>query len=367
MQKYLIPEPNIHLILHNTIAGTSILVMLCLIVFLLWNGYRKTVNITLSLTALAVIIFELSHILGVSTTDSNLSQVIFMGNISTIFICLFNFHCVMASLGKDRIKRNLIFVLYVLGTILAIFYLFYPRLFIAGSIQKMYFPNYYVPGQFYWIEVLIFHNIVPLLFVYELVKAYFETTSEKERNKIKYFTMALGLGWTFGQISTFLFYNIPIDPVYGIYFPILFCVPFTYAVVNHDLLDIRIIAKRAFYYSVLVGICAIILIFMNFLNEWVEQIIPGIPVYVVPLISSFFAVAVGISVWRKVCESDVLKYDFISRTIHELRTPLTHIRLAAGELEETALNNGQRASLGYIEKANDKLIELTDLSHHLTS
>ena len=354
-------DPNIHLILHNTLAAASVLVAACLIVFLLVNNCRKTTNITLALTAFAVIVFELTHVFGVSVTDSELSRIIFMGNISVIFICVFNYHCVIAALNKTKERKYLIYAVYAIGIGMAIFFIVFPDTFILRSVPKMYFPNYYVRGSLDWLEKLLFQIMLPGLFIYELITAYIKEHCPKERNRIKYFAISIVLGWTFGEISTFLVYNIPIDPMYGIYFPILFCVPFTYAVLNHDLLDIRIVAKRAFYYGVLVAICAIILIFMNFLNKWVEEIIPDIPIYVVPVISSMFAVAVGIAVWRRVREGDSLKYEFITRTMHELRTPLTHIRLASENLEGSSLDDGQRVSLTHIEKANDKLIKLTDL------
>ena len=335
--------------------------MACLIIFLLYNDYRKTVNITLALTAFSVIVFELSHVLGVSTADSEVSRLILMGNISVIFICMFNFHCIISVLKKNKERRILIWLVYLLGVGLAIFYLIFPDKFLTNSIPKMYFQNYYSPGPLYWLEGLIFQIIIPAIFIFELISAFRKETSDKEKNRIKYLTLALALSWTFGQISYLLVYNIPIDPMYGIYFPILFCIPFTYAVFNHELLDIRIVAKKAFYYGIMVAICAGILIFMNFLNKWVEEIIPSIPMWVVPIISAMFGVAIGIAVWRKVREGDLLKYEFISKTMHELRTPLTHIKLATENLEETGLDEKQKSSLAYIEKANDKLIELTDL------
>jgi len=354
-------EPNLHLILHNTLAVGSILVSICLIIFLLINGYRKAINITLILTSLAVIVFEVSHVLGVSSADSALSRSIFMWNISVIFISMFNYHCVMIALNKSRDRRWLIYTIYTLGFALTIFYISFPDLYLKTSVPKMYFPNYYVPGQLDWVGKILFQIIVPALFIFELSRAFRTVDDIRERYRVKYLAIALVLGWTFGQISTLLVYNIPVDPMYGIFFPILFCVPFTYAVLNHDLLDIRIVAKRAFYYGILVSICAVILIFLNFLNKWIEEIIPNIPIYVVPIFSSIFAVAVGIAVWRKVREGDILKYDFITKTMHELRTPLTHIKIASENLDDSLLDDKQRASLTHIEKANDKLIELTDL------
>jgi signal transduction histidine kinase len=209
--------------------------------------------------------------------------------------------------------------------------------------------------------VVMYQILTPLLFTYELIHSYIHENSILERKRIKWLAVSLILGWTVGQISTFLVYDIPIDPMYGIFFPILFCIPFTYAVINHDLLDIKIVAKRAFYYGILVTICALILIFLNFLNKWAEELIPGIPIWVVPLLSSIFAVAIGIAVWRRVREADILKYEFITKTMHELRTPLTHIKIATDNLEETNLDDTQRKNIGHIKNAEDKLIELTEL------
>jgi len=284
----------------------------------------------------------------------------FMGNISVIFISVFNYHCVITVLNKNN-RKFILYVIYILGILIAALYILFPNTFILESIPKMYFPNYYVAGNLYHYIWILFQILIPSMFIYELISSYIKENDPKENNRIKYLTFSLMLGWLFGSISTLLVYNIPIDPMYGIYFPILFCLPFTYAVVNYDLLDIHIIAKRAFYYSVLVGICAMILIFLNFLNKWVEEIVPTIPPWVVPFFSALFAVAVGIAIWRRLRENDILKYDFISRTMHDLRTPLTHIRLATGELEDTSLNDTQRTSLDYIEKANNRLIELTNL------
>jgi signal transduction histidine kinase len=103
------------------------------------------------------------------------------------------------------------------------------------------------------------------------------------------------------------------------------------------------------------------LIFINFLNEWTEQSLPGIPVWVVPVFSSIFAVAVGIAVWKKVREADRIKYEFISTTMHKFRTPLTRIKLATDGLAESGLDNEQKRSLDFIEKSNEELIRLTDL------
>lgn len=353
--------PNIHLILHNTIAITSVIFAVCLIIFLLINDHQKTVNITLASTAFFVIIFELSHVFGVSATNSELSRMILMGNLSVIFVNIFCFHCVIVALGKYKERRVLMLTIYLIGICMTIFFILNSHLYLSVSTSKMYFPNYYVVGPLSWIEDLTFQTLIPILYIFELVHSYLKQRNVTERKRIKWLGLAIALGWFFSFLTVPLAYNIPIDPMYGIFFPIVFCVPFTYAVLNHDLLDIKVVAKRAFYYGILVAACAGILIFLNFINEWIEEIMPGTPVWVVPLFSSAFAVAVGIAVWKKVREGDALKYQFINKTMHELRTPLTHIKLSAENLVESGLDETQKASLATIEKANEKLIELTDL------
>jgi hypothetical protein len=355
-------EPNIHLIFHNTLAVASIIVTSCLIIFLLMNKPLRTVTVTGALASFSVVIFELTHILGVSVENSKLSSLILTGGISVIFICIFNYHCVMVALKKDKLRRKMIYSIYILGTCLALWYIIFPDTFILTSTPKMYFPNYYVPGQLHWLSCVFFQVIIPALFIYELIHAYLKEADDKERNRIKYFAISLILGWSFGGlILPLLTYNIPVDPAYGIFFPVLFCVPFTYAVVNHELMDINIVAKRAFYFGIMVAICAGILIFFNFFNNWVGEMLPGLPIWIVPVISSLFAVTVSIAVWRKVRENDTLKYNFINKTMHEFRTPLTHIKLAAEDLRETELADRQKSSLDYIEQANEKLMELSDL------
>lgn len=351
---------NLPLIIHNVFIVTSITVSLTLIIFLFKNNWKKDINKLLILTSFSVIIFEISHLIGTNISDHHTSKIFFMGNISVIFICLFNFHCVMTVLHRNKNNTKIIISLYILGILLSIFYIIYPDQFMLDSVPKLYFPNYYVPGPLHWLARIIFNMIIPLMFIIELIKSYTKTKNIKEKKRIKYFTISIISAWFFGSLTTPLAYNIPIDPMYGIYFPILFCIPFTYAVFNYDLLDIRIVAKRAFYYGILVAICAGMLIFFNFLNRWVDEIIPGIPIYVVPLISAIFAIGIGIAVWKKVRESDILKFELVNKTMHEIRTPLTHIKLASESLGDTMLNEKQLASLDHIKKANDKMVRLTE-------
>jgi signal transduction histidine kinase len=66
-------------------------------------------------------------------------------------------------------------------------------------------------------------------------------------------------------------------------------------------------------------------------------------------------------VWRKLRQGDLLKYEFVTTVTHKFRTPLTHIKWASENLSGSLLSADARVQLGYIQGANEKLVELTGL------
>jgi signal transduction histidine kinase len=267
----------------------------------------------------------------------------------------------MAALHREKEKRRMIILIYVIGVGLSIFYLLFPQTFLLPSVPKMYFPNYYVPGNFYWISRVIFQIIVPLYFVYELIRTYRHSPDYIEKNRILYFTISLSLGWFFGVIPVLLIYNVLIDPAWGIFSAILFLLPFSYAVVRYELLDIKIVAKRAFVYGISVAVVGSVIVLSDSLNQSIESLYPGFPFWLMPIVLAFIAVALGVLVWGKLRDNDILKYEFITTVTHKFRTPLTHIKWASENLSKSALSPEDLTQIGYIESADDKLVELTGL------
>lgn len=350
-----------HLILHNVVSVAAILTCFFIILIVFINDHRKIANVTLILTAAAAAIYLLSNMLGASVADPELSRRIFTWNFSVMFICIFNFHCVMAVLKREREKRWLIRFVYAVGIFLSIFYLILPDSFLSISAPQFYFPNYYVPGQFYWVMIAIFMVLLPLYFIYELVRAYRQESNPVERNRIIYLAVALFAGWGLGSIMTLPDYGIQADPIFGLLFPIAFVVPFTYAILRYELLDIRIIAKKAFLYTLAVlGVGGLIVAF-NVSNQWLQQIYPGFPFWVAPLISAIVVVISAVLIWRQLREGDLMKYEFITIVTHKFRTPLTHIRWAAENLSELQLSAKGVEQVNEIQNANMKLVELTDI------
>ena len=85
------PE-NVHLLIHNIVGSVAAIVVVILGFFVTLKDTRRTVNITLGLTFLSVIVAIVSDIIGVSMSNPALSHSILMWNVSVIFVAVFNFH-----------------------------------------------------------------------------------------------------------------------------------------------------------------------------------------------------------------------------------------------------------------------------------
>jgi signal transduction histidine kinase len=351
---------NVHLILHDSIGVISALVALTVSFFVLKSDPRKTVNVTLALTNWAVAVFLIQDIWGASVADPVLSTKIMMWNVSVIFICMFNFHCVMAALHREKEKRALIWLVYALGAAFVAMFLIFPDTFILQSVPKMYLPNYYVPGQFHLAFRVIFQGIIPFYFIYELVRAYRHNLDRIEQNRYLYFAIAFIFGWGLGIIPDLLIYNIRVDPMWGLLFPVFYTVPFTYAVLRYELLDIRVVAKRAFLYAIGVVGVGLMIGALNFLTQWFK-----FPIWITPIISAVVIVSTALIVWRQLKEADVLKYEFVTTVTHKFRTPLTHIKWAAENLKKTEISEDQKNQVDYIE-SDENVYQYTLRRHDLS-
>jgi len=348
-----------YLLIHNIGAIGSIALLIGLIILTIFKKPRRIANVTLAFTLLATAVFYISHVVGINIIDSLASRDVFMFSLSIIWIGVFLNHCVLASIGKNKSRRVSIFVVYILGLTLTAFYLVVPDSFFLASIPKLYFPNYYVPGNYHFLMLVVFNLAVPIYFIGEVVASY-RKANLVLKNRLKYFLFALFLGYGGGFMMIFLIYNIPVDPNWGVLFAFFFAIPFVYAVLKYELLDIRIIAKRAFIYAVLVVVVSLILILVAFASERIATAFPTIPRWLVPGLASLVAVIAGTLVWRKLKEVDILKYEFITVVTHKFRTPLTHIKWSAENLANSVNPDERKGAIEEILNSNTRLVELTN-------
>lgn len=351
---------NLSLLIHNIGSVLSAIVALGLALFTYFGHPRKAANTTLALTMLSVSVFYISHVIGVNLTDPFSSRAVLMFNLSIIFIAMFNAHCVLAVLGRARKERYLIAFFYASGLLLTLFYLLQPDAFLLPSTPKLYFPNYYEAGAYHWVMRVIFNFVIPIYFLVAMLRAYKQGDSVM-RNRLKYFFLALTLGYSIGFIPVLLVFNIPVDPNWGLFFIFFYAIPFVYGVLSYQLLDIKVVAKRAFLYALTVVGMSLFIIFISFSNNFVAAWYPAFPIWLIPSLASLVAVGIGIFVWQKVRETDLLKYEFITIVTHKLRTPLTHIKWANDDLMRNELLPEQRKKIEDISISTERLVELTNL------
>lgn len=354
--------PNINLIIHNIASIISAITAFGVALFLFLNGQRKTANITFACTFFLAAIFTVSHVVGVSVSDPELSRMILMFNLTVFFIGAFNLHAVYAVIGKEKENMLLIKTVYALACGFVLFFVLFPDLFLLPSVPKMYFPNYYNPTMFNWIRVAFLHVIIVPYAVIVLYRAYAASQLESEKKRLKYFILTMVIGYGVAFIPNLLVYDIPVNPILGMAFATICAIPLIYGAVRYELFNIQVIAKQAFLYSIAVGVVGGIIVLLSYLDSWIAQIYPGFPSWSLALFSAVLAVTASVIVWKGLREGDLLKAEFITTVTHKFRTPLTYIKWASDNLLNPELSaEDKKAQIEYIRAANEKLVELTNI------
>ncbi len=346
------------LLVHTIAYLIATAISLSFAIFVLYKHYKKPTHFVFFLMSLSVAVFQISHVLGTIVSDHNLSRQIFMFNLSNVFIGIFLAHWILLMAGSAHRYKSFLIFIYIVGLAFIGIAIYDPYLFLLDSVSKMYFPNYYVPGVLDGLMRVLFPIMLPAIATAELIFQYFKSVDFLQKNRFRYVLAGVIWGATVGQFAVPLVYNIQIDPVWASTFS-FYAVILSYAILKFDLMDIRIIAKRALIYSILVAFGSFSLSILNFSNQWILDSFPVFPRWLLPFISSLVAVGFGISVWNKMRQADVLKYEFITVVTHKFRTPLTHIKWATDEIINELPE--QNEEIRRIKKSSERLVELTNL------
>ena len=354
-------ETNINLILHNIVSLSSAIILLGITIFSFLHGKNKISNITFSLAALATTFFTLSHVIGANITNPEISRMVFMFNLSIFFIGAFNLHAVISIVNKNAEKFWVTTFVYTSAIAFSILFIISPDLFLLPSEPKMYFPNYYVPGQLNWIRVAFLYVAIIPYMIYLLLNAYKNSHSITDKHQYKYFAVTIIVAYALALIPNFLVYGIEIDPLWGMPFALLFSIPFVYGAVKYQLFNVKVIAKQAFFYAIGIVLVGGIITLLNYSNVWLVSAFPSYPTWITAMISAVLTVTISALVWKHLREGDLLKYEFITIVTHKFRGPLTGIKWATDNLKNANLSAENDLQVEYIRGANEKLVELTDI------
>lgn len=353
------------LLLHNIgFAGGGVIAILFAF-FVYLKDRKKSVNITFALAFISIAIFCISHVIGVNIKDPYISRNVLMWNISVIWIAVFLTHCSFALVNAVKKQKLFMYGMYGAAFVLTIIYVLYPDTYLLASSPKLYFVNYYNPGNLQWIMRIIFDIIVPVYFLGYLVYAY-QSADLNIRNRLKYFFVALFIGYSLGSLAIPLVYDIPIDPLWAAPFVPILAIPMAYAIIRYNLLDIRVIARQAFIFAVVVTISSLGIFFVGYINSLIEVQFVDFPTWVLPILASCVAATLGLITWKRFKETDILKYKFITIMTHKLRTPLTSIKWSVENLNNIIPASGT-SDLEHINESADQLIELANVLEEISA
>jgi signal transduction histidine kinase len=352
---------NLNLLTHNIIflAGGTLNVVLPMVVIFMRRKKLDTAIITFALMSWSVAVFQIFQVLGANASSADLSRRLFMFNLTDIWIGAFMTHWFLAVIGKDRDPRERVILKFIYGFAVILFAacLIYPKLFLLDSVPKMYFPFYYNPGPLYGVMVAYFF-ITQIYYFAKLVVAYRREQEPVLKNRYRYVLIAMLYAYVTGQLAFLLVFNIQVDPMWaslcGLY-PLLLA----YAMVRYELMEVKVIAKRALIYAILVAVLIGFISLSSQLTSIIQRAAPSFPSLVIPLISSLIGVAAGFFIWMRLREDDVLKYEFVTIIAHKFRTPLTEVKWSVDEMLKMGSDPAIRSGLQDVDTANEKLIGLT--------
>lgn len=99
-----------------------------------------------------------------------------------------------------------------------------------------------------------------------------------------------------------------------------------------------------------------------FITNQATQLFSSTRIWMIPFGAGVVLYAIGSAAWKKVRDTERLKYEFITIAAHKLRTPLTRIRWVIPELlVQAGTNTSFREGVRRIDDANNRLIELTNV------
>lgn len=352
-------ESNLHLIIHNIGYILSTILLIFLTLFVYFKDRKPLANKMLIFSFVATAIYTTSHLFAVNLSDQLLSRQILTLNLSTIFIGVFIAHTVLALMNKVQEKKAQLISIYAFSIGLTLFMVFYPAHFLSLSVSKMYFTNYYDAGDLY--ALMMAWNIIVALYIFYQMLTEYRKADIILKNRLRYLFTAFLLAYIFGWQAYWLVFDIKIDPAWGALMVPSFSILFTYAVLKFDLLDIRIVAKKALIYSSTVIVVGLFIVVFNLLNNLIISKVPSFPIWIFPLFLASIVVTIGIIIWNQLKQDDILKSEFISTVTHKFRTPLTHIKWASENLSKLDLPSDASLDIGYIQTANNNLVELTNL------
>ena len=136
---------------------------------------------------------------------------------------------------------------------------------------------------------------------------------------------------------------------------------FSYAIIRYDLMEVRVIAKRALFYTLTVLSLAVILNVVVIASRLIEDSYPNLSFWMAPTVFSILAVLLGVYIWKGMRASEDMKHEFVTVVTHKFRTPLSRVVWALDDLKRSDLKEEDKENVRSIETSTKNILELVDM------
>lgn len=205
----------------------------------LYKNPRSRVNVTWALTSFVVAIWslEMSYFF-----ESNYERALLgsrIANYAAVFIPVLFTHFCLALLNKPLRESPLTIAGYVFAISLGAFVS--TPLFIPSVSPKLVFRHYVNPGPLYIVFTTFFFTLA--FYAHWRLFRHLHAQSLKQQNQIKWVASATITGFVCGSTTFLAVYDIPFNPWPSL-FTFVYTLIITYAIIKHQLLDIKVAVTR---------------------------------------------------------------------------------------------------------------------------
>lgn len=344
-----------------TVAGNILSIIIILVggLFILFQNIRGRTNQLFAFLMFSTLIYEVCFVMAALQSEHFAAYFWWFLNVFDVFITMAVVHFIFHITKRERAWQWYIMITYLVGLAIFAYAWIDQSAFLPQIVPKLYF-FYYLDAGWLYTAMLTYFLAFPLVPFILLCVTYWQS-SGIEKKRLEYIVLMFAIGYAIGCSNFLLVYNIPFDPVFGSLFGFYF-IPIAYGIFSTNLLDIRIVVRRALVYGVTVGLIAAFFTALILLNDFLVNAVPYLQLWTVPTFAALVAFVIARLVWSQTKDTDRLKYEFITIAAHKLRTPLTRIRWEIPPLLELAKDSPQiKEGLVRIDIANNRLIELTNI------
>ena len=356
--------PELTLVLAAHAISTVIIFAVSLYIF--FKNPRALLNQLFLIIFVLVAIYEVSFIGAPLAQTYEVAYAFSFLNVFIFFLNAVIIHTLFASVELHKKFRWFIYGFYGVATIGAVASFIFPELYIPSVSEKGIFPWYLTGGPLYMSMSLTLYAALVLPF-YHIIRTYVRDPRSPLSKRGMYFILFFVIGIPIAYSNNALVFDYPVvfHPLVGSFLAFAL-IPIAYGIVADDLLDIRIVAKRALLYSFGIGGSIAVVALLIFLSDLLVVSVSWIQPWMIPVVAGVTAFMIGRIFWVQSAATDRLKYEFVTVATHKLRTPLTQINWGLKTLEEVVTTKEAKDIIAHIEHANVRLIELTNILFETT-